>query len=286
VIIKAILVMTLQEAVRKRTFIVMGIVTCLYLVFWTIMLYYFPNSSVTHGMGSQFRPFAIQMVTKMGFQFSSMLIALLTIILGAGAIALELDSGLIQGILTRPVHRYQYILGKLGGLVLLVCLYATLLFFLILIIGTLFGLSTITNLTISQVIRGWLLYLLLPIALLCLTLFGSVVLKTVSAGILMIFIYILGNVGGMVEMIGLYMNNSSVIGMGIFISLIAPFQTIYSTMERVMLPSSGLAGSAISAAGLSAGGQPASVWMFVYIAIYMLGFATLAIQKFSGKDIS
>lgn len=278
--------MTLQEAVRKRTFIAMGIVTFLYLVFWTIMLYYFPNSSVTHGMGNQFRPFAIQMVTKMGFQFSAMLIALLTIMLGAGAIALDLDSGLIQGILTRPVHRYQYILGKLGGLVILVCLYATLLFFLILVIGALFGLSTITDLTLSQVIRGWLLYLLLPIALLCLTLFGSVVLKAVSAGILMIFIYILGNVGGMVEMIGLYMNNSSVIGIGIFTSLVSPFQTIYSTMERVMLPSSGFAGNVISAGGLSASGQSASVWMFVYIAIYMLGFAALATQKFSSKDIS
>lgn len=278
--------MTLQEAVRKRTFIVMGVVTFLYLVFWTIMLNYFPNSSVTHGMGEQFRPFAIQMVTKMGFQFSSMLIALLTIMLGSGAVAAELESGLIQGILTRPVHRYQYILGKLGGLVILACIYATLLFFLILAIGALFGLSTITGLAFSQIISGWLLYLLLPVVLLCLTLFGSVVLKAVPAGILMIFIYILGNVGGMVEMIGLYMNNNSVIGMGIFISLISPFQTIYSTMERIMLPSSGLAGSVMSAAGLSTGGQPASVWMFVYIAIYMIGFAALAIQKFSRKDIS
>jgi ABC-type transport system involved in multi-copper enzyme maturation permease subunit len=278
--------MTLQEAVRKKTFIAMGMVTCLYLVFWTIMLYYLPSSSVTHGMGDQVRPFAIQMVTKMGFQFSSMLIALLTIMLGAGAIASELDSGLIQGILTRPIRRYQYILGKLGGLVILVCLYATSLFFLLLLIGALFGLSTIMNLTFPQIIRGWLLYLLLPVALLCLTLFCSVVLKTVPAGILLIFIYILGNVGGVVEMIGLYMNDSSVIGIGIFASLISPFQTIYSTMERVILPSSGIVGSAMSAGALSAVGQPASIWMFVYIAIYTFGSTTLAIQKFSRKDIS
>ncbi len=278
--------MTLQEAVRKKTFIAMGVVTFLYLVFWTVMLHYFPSSSVTHGMGDQFRPFAIQMVTKMGFQFSSMLIALLTIMLGAGIIASELDSGLIQGILTRPVHRYQYILGKLGGLIVLVCIYATLLFFLILLIGDLFDLSTITNLTFAQIIKGWLLYLLLPVALLCVTLFGSVVLKAISAGILMIFIYILGNVGGIVEMIGLYLNNSVINGIGIFISLISPFQTIYITMERVLLPSAGLAGNAMAATGLSSGGQPASLWMFVYIAIYMLGFVALAIQKFSRKDIS
>nr|WP_081963041.1 ABC transporter permease subunit [Desulfosporosinus sp. HMP52] len=282
----AILITTLNEAIRKKTFIIMGIVTFLYLLFWTVMLNYFPNTSVTHGMGNQFRPFAIQMVTKMGFQFSAMLIALLTIMLGSGAIASELESGLIQGILTRPIHRYQFILGKLGGLFLLACTYATLLFSSILVIGALFGLSTITSLTFSQILSGWLLYLLLPVAVLCLTIFGSVTLKAVPNGILMIFIYILGNVGGMVEMIGQYVNNNSVIGTGIFISLVSPFQTIYSTMERIMVPNSELAAGAMAGASLSGSGKQASIWMFVYIAIYMLGFVTLAIRKFSRKDIS
>ncbi|OEF96651.1 ABC transporter permease [Desulfuribacillus alkaliarsenatis] len=250
------------------------------------MLNYFPNTSATHGMGDQFRPFAIQMVTKMGFQFSSMLIALLTIILAAGAVASELDSGLIQGIITRPIHRYQYILGKLVGLIILACLYASVLFFSILLIGYWFDLSTITSLTFTQTMKGWLLYLLLPSALVCLTLFGSVYFKTVSNGILVIFIYILGNVGGMVEMIGQYVNSNSIIGTGIFISLVSPFQTIYSTMERVMVPGSELAGTAMAGASLSGSGEPASVWMFVYIAIYMLAFVALAINKFSNKDIT
>ena len=278
--------MTLQEAVRKKTFLVMGIVTILYLIFWTIMLNYLPDTSVTHGMGDQFRPFVMQMVTKMGLQFSSMLIALLTIMLGAGAIASELDSGLIQGIITRPIHRYQYILGKLAGLVILACMYATVLFLSILIIGALFDLSTITSLTFTQIIKGWFFYLLLPAALVCVTLFGSVFYKTVSNGILMIFIYILGNVGGMVEMIGQYLNNASIISTGIFISLISPFQIIYNTMERVMVPNSELAGNAMAGASLSGSGEPASVWMFVYIAIYMFTFVALAIKKFSGKDIT
>ncbi|MGI1658299.1 MAG: ABC transporter permease [Desulfitobacterium sp.] len=271
---------------RKRTFIVMGIVSLLYLVFWTIMLNYFPNSSVTHGMGQeQFRPFAMQMVTRMGFQFSSMLIALLTIMLGSGAIASEMESGLIHGILARPIQRYEYILGKLFGLVILASLYATVLFALILAIGSFYGLDTILSLTFAQILKGWLLYLLIPVALLCLTVYGSVSLKAVANGIAVIFIYILGNVGGMVEMIGGYLNSDSIISTGIFISLISPFQTIYTTMERVMVPNSQLAGSAMSAASLSGSGQPASTWMFIYIALYMLTFVALATWKFSKKDI-
>ena len=226
------------------------------------------------------------MVTKMGLQFSSMLIALLTIMLGSGVVASEVESGLIHGVLSRPIHRYQYILGKLFGLIIIASLYATILYAAILVIGVLFDLSTITSLYFSQIIQGWALYLLLPVAVLCITLYGSVSLKAVPNGILMIFIYILGSVGGMVEMIGLYMNNSSVISTGIFISLISPFQTIYSTMEKVIVPNSQIAGSAMSGASLSGSGDPASFWMFIYIGIYMVGFVLLAIRKFSRKDIS
>jgi hypothetical protein len=38
----------LKEAVRKKTFIVMGIVTVLYLVLWAVLLYYFLNSGAGH----------------------------------------------------------------------------------------------------------------------------------------------------------------------------------------------------------------------------------------------
>jgi ABC-type transport system involved in multi-copper enzyme maturation permease subunit len=265
----------------------MGVVTGLYLIFWAIMVNYFPNSSITHGMTvDQFRLFALQMVSKMGFQFSAMLIALLTIMLGSGTISTEMETGLIQGILSRPIRRYEYVLGKFCGLVLISCAYATILFILILVIGAVFGLSTFTSLNFSQILLGWMLYLLLPIAILCLTIFGSISLKAVPNGILIIFIYILGNVGGMVEMIGQFLNSNSIIGTGIFISLISPFQTIYSTMERVMVPHSQIAGNVMSGASMSGSGEPASVWMFVYIGLYMLGFLYLAIRKFSRKDIS
>ncbi|MEH6956582.1 ABC transporter permease [Neobacillus drentensis] len=285
--IVAIFTSTLQEAIRKKTFIVMGVVTGLYLIFWTLMVNYFPNSSITHGMTvDQFRLFAIQMVSKMGFQFSAMLIALLTIMLGSGTISTEMETGLIQGVLSRPIRRYEYVLGKFFGLVLIACAFATILYMLILVIGAVFGLSTFTSLTFSQIFMGWVLYLLLPIAILCLTVYGSVSMKAVPNGILMIFIYILGNVGGMVEMIGQFLNRNSIIGTGIFISLISPFQTIYNTMERVIVPNSQIAGNVMSGASMSGSGEPASVWMFVYIGLYMIGFLFLAIHRFSRKDIS
>ncbi len=266
----------------------MGVVSALYLILWAVMVYYFQNSTTTHGMDAdQFRPFAMRMISQVGFQFSAMLMALLTIMLGSGTISAELESGMIHGILARPIHRWEYILGKFAGLSILTTIYATTLYVLLLLIGLILGLDTFESLTFGQLILGWFLYILVPIALLCLTIYGSVSLKTVPNGILMIFIYIMGFVGGMVEMIGNFINNIYVSSTGILISLVSPFQTIYTSLERVLLPSSGLSNLAANSAGgpFSGAGAPPSIWMKFYIGLFMVGFILLAVRKFSRKDI-
>jgi len=103
----------------------------------------------------------------------------------------------------------------------------------------------------------------------------------------MIYIYILGNVGGMVEMIGSYINNSAVISSGIFISLISPFHTIYTEAQRALMPATGIVAEMMqNMGGLSGSGRPASIWMFLYITIYGVGFLMLAVRKFNKTDIS
>jgi len=129
--------------------------------------------------------------------------------------------------------------------------------------------------------------LLVPISLLCVTLYGSTVIKTIPCGLLMIFIYILGNIGGMVEMIGNYINNSAVISSGILISFVSPFNTLYNEAQRLLLPSAGIAGDLMRGmGGLAGGGKAASPAMFVYIGIYSLVFVLFAVRKFNKIDIS
>ena len=276
----------LKEAVRKKTFIVMSIVTALYLILWAVILYYF-TTSVLEDEAGRIMPVATVMITQMGLQFSSMLMCLLTIILGAGAIAAELDNGMIHAILSRPIGRAEYVLGKYVGLAVLTAAYAALLYAALLLIGGLYSLSTIVSLDISQIISGGILYLLVPLGVLCLTLYGSVSIKAVQNGLLMIFIYILGNIGGMVEMIGNVVGSKPVLSAGIFISLISPFHTLYGAAERCLLPTAGLAGDMLRGiGGLPGSGRPASAVMYIYIAIYALGFLVLAVRKFKKTDIN
>jgi len=265
----------------------MGIISLLYLVLWAVLLSYFQRSVRAEEMGIQFQNIASVMLTQTGFHFASMLLCLISIMLGAGVIASELDTGMVHAIITRPIRRRDYVLGKFAGLSIFVLFVTSVLFFLMLAIGAVFSLVTITGLSFLQILQSWLLYLLVPLTLLCLTIFGSVSLKTVPCGLSMIAIYILGNIGGMLEMIGRFINNASVSSAGIFLSLVSPFHILYTTAERMMLPSAGIAGDMMrGAGGLAGSGRPASVFMFIYIGCYSLFFVIMAVRKFDKMDIT
>ena len=282
----AMISVTLQEAIRKKTFIVMTILSVLYLILWTILLYYYNDSGVRAQDYAEINTMADLMITQMGFQFSSMLLSLLTIMLAAGSISNEVESGMVHAILSRPIRRSSYVLGRFLGLAILAAVYSTVFFAVLLIVGRIFSLQSVLALHPGQIFHSWLLYTLVPICLLCLTMCGSTWIKTVPNGLLMIFVYILGNIGGTVEMIGNYMDNAGVIGSGIFISLISPFHTLYTEAQRVLLPPSSIAGDLMqSMGGMFGSGRAASSPMFVYIALYAAGLLWLATYRFRKRDI-
>ena len=103
----------------------------------------------------------------------------------------------------------------------------------------------------------------------------------------MIFIYILGQIGGMVEMVGQLLNSGSVSSAGIFLSLVSPFHMLYITCQNFLLPSANITQNAARfAGGLTGSGAPPSVWMYVYTALYVAAFILLALRSFSKKDIA
>ena len=260
----------------------MGIIAALFLLLWGLLLRFAMRMDIPRGMND----IASFMMTTMGLQFSSMLLALLTIMLAAGAIASDLDTQIVHGILSRPIRRSEYVLGKLFGLMLITAAFATVLYSMLLIIGALSGLNTITALSVGQIIFGWLWFLSVPIAVLCLTLWGSIFFRTVPNGILMIFVYILGSIGGMVEMVGTLLNNRSINGAGIFLSLVSPFHMLYVTCENCLMPGADLTQNvARFAGGLTGSGAPPSSWMYVYSVVYLAAFLLFAFRGFSKKDI-
>ena len=283
---KAIILVTLKEAVRKKTFLVMTILSGLYMILWTLVVFYANRTINSFGEIGGASEIAGQMLMQMGLSFSSLILSLLTIMLAAGSVSADIENGMVHAIISRPIRRSSYIFGRFLGFALLSAVYATILFFAMLLVGSIFSMEAVKYLTASQIAVSWLQYTLVPVVLVCLTMFGSTFMKTVPNGLMMIFVYILGNIAGTLEMIGGIIQNEAVKSTGIFISLISPFNTLYSEAQNNLLASGGLMNDMMSTAGgLSGSGEGASTLMFVYIGIYACGLLAIAARRFVKRDI-
>lgn len=281
----AIAMASFMEALRKKIILLVGILTLVYLFLFGLIIYFtvkdISKMGTENSIGVYFM--ASQMISILGFYFSSMLVAFLTIMASVGSISSEIESGILHSIITRPIKRIEYVMGKYLGLAVLVITYSLLLFSSVLLICYLFKLPAINAINSTSLIKGFLYFILEPIAILSLSIFGSVVFKTLTNGIFVIAIYILGLIGGMMEQIGALIKNENLLNWGIFSSLISPFDVIYRLMTSTIFSNLGVTNPLFGPASLS--NTTPSMWMLLYILIYILGLLVWSIRKFERKDI-
>jgi ABC-type transport system involved in multi-copper enzyme maturation permease subunit len=271
-----------MEAVRKRMVLLVGALTLIYLALYYLLVHHCAKDL---GMMNliDVTKIATQIVAIIGFYFSNMLIAFLTIMASVGAISAEIENGTAHSILSKPLKRTHYLFGKYLGLSVLTVIYATVLYFAVLIIGLWCKLPVIDSLSTDSIIKGWLFFNLQPVALLALAVWGSAILKTVSNGIIVISVYIFSLIGGMMEQVGA-MTSHAVYLWGILSSLIAPFDVIYRLMVAQVFSDLGIANPFVI--GLHSGNTAPSIWMVVYILFYIAGLLYCACRTFSRRDIA
>jgi ABC-type transport system involved in multi-copper enzyme maturation permease subunit len=275
---------TFKEIYRKKIFYFIGILTIIYLILLTI-IFKFMNKNMHQNNGM------IDLIVNLsstisivGFYFSSMLVAFLTIMLSIGMVSSEIESGTILTILTKPIKRGEYILGKYLGIAVLTILYSTILYIAVIVISAVSKISIVETFGAAALAKGFLFFILQPLTILSLSLYGSTKFKTLNNGILIMAVYILGLIGGVMEQVGSYINNDSLSTIGIISSLISPFEVIYRKMISTIFASLG-SFNLISGFGIPGKSTSPSVWMMVYVCIYLVFFIFMSIKKFAKKDI-
>jgi ABC-type transport system involved in multi-copper enzyme maturation permease subunit len=282
----AIAAASFKEALRKKMFILVAAITLVYLTLFGVITHFAVKDLATGKPQDivNVLDVASNIVSFLGFSFSSMLVAFLTIMASVGSISSEVESGVIHSIITRPIKRSSYVLGKYIGLGVLSVSYAAFIFVSIIGICAIFKLPIVNTLEPLHVIKGLLFFALIPLAILSLSIFGSAAFKTLSNGIFVISIYILGLIGGVMEQIGSMLGNQSLVNLGIISSLISPFDVIYRQMLSSIFVNLGITSPFMVTSGMT--GTAPSVWMLIYIFVYIPGMVILAIRKFRIKDIS
>ena len=276
---------TFKEALRKKLFFLVGGLTLIYLAIFALIVHYFMLDFERGAMQQGISVFTIvsQIVSVLGFYFSSMLVALLTIVSSMTSISAEVENGTLHSIITKPIKRYEYVLGKYLGLGILSTAYSIILFLVVIIICKVQNLPIISSFDAVTIAKGLGFFMLHPLVILSLCVFGSSTLRSLTNGIVIISIYVLGLIGSMMEQIGSVISNDNLYKFGILSSLISPFDLIYRKMISTIFSDVVIVNPFMG--GVGGTSTEPSTWMIVYIFIYLFGLLFLAVKKFGKRDL-
>lgn len=282
----AIILTSFKEAFRKKIFHLIGLLTILYLIVFGILVHLVVDGMRSSSAGS-IALFAnvATIVSFLGYYFSSMVVAFLAIMLSISSISSEIENGTIHTIITKPINRSEYVAGKYIGLALLLAVYSLILFLSITFIPLIANISLIDKFGLASLTKGLIFFTLEPLVILSISIYGSTVFKTLSNGIFIISLYVLSIIGGVMEQIGLLIKNASLVNIGILSSLISPFDVIYRKMISTIFSSFGLNNLLLGPSFLSGSVSSPSIWMMIYVCLYLLFFIFAASRKFKKKDI-
>lgn len=277
---------TFREVIRKKVILVIGSLTVIYLVLFSLMIHFAMEDMRKSLAGNvEIVRAAAGLISITGFYFSSMIVAFVAIMASVGTISSDIESGLIHSIVSKPIRRREYVLGKYLGITGLSIGYSAILYAFLMVINFLFDIPPLNQIQPLVFMQGLVLFCFEPLVLISICLFGSVMLKTMNNGILAIGIYILGMIGSMMEQIGTMIQLNGLVQWGIVISLISPFDSIYRKMMSVVYSSINLIGTSFAGPFFISQKVP-SIWMMLYSLVFCLGFILLAVRKFNSKDIS
>lgn len=276
---------TFREVYRKRIVHLVGILTLLY---WCILGMIFHYQAREFGvMDSQLSALInlSGMVMILGFYLSSMLLALLTVMLAVGIISSEVEDGTVLTLLTKPIKRRDYVLGKYLGISLMIAAYALILYTAIFIFAAVGGQNLLKVFGVIPMLQGFGLFLLQPLVIAGVAVYGSTVFKTVNNGIFVIALYLLSTIGGILEQIGTFASLPDLSTFGIIASLFAPFEVIYRKLVGVVFKDIGGFASLMGGSVSGGGGVEPSGYMMVYIVCYLCFALLMAIKNINKRDI-
>lgn len=284
----AIAMSTFKEVYRKRIVHVVGILTLIYWAILGFILYLQPREIVQETSLISALVNVSSLISILGFYLSSMLLAFLTVMLSVGVISSEVEDGTVLTLLTKPIPRRDYVLGKFVGVTLMIVLYALILFVMLNIFAIVGQQNFFQVFGTVAMLKGFLLFTLQPLCIAALAVFGSSIFKTVNNGIFVISLYMLGIIGGIMEQIGSLANLPDLTTYGILVSLISPFEVIYRKMISIIFADLGgfTAMLGMGGSGMGSTSTEPSNMMLIYVLIYMSAMLFMAVKRMNKRDLN
>jgi Cu-processing system permease protein len=274
----------LQEALRRRIFHVVVLLTAAYLgLFWLGADNVFEEVAEAElGEGLPVDQHELTGGTLFGLSMFGTLFlgAVLAAFLTLGVVRGDAERGLLQPLVVRPVGRNALLVGRLLGAAAVCVPY---------VLGVYAACAGITRMAgdwwPDQFVRSGLQLAVAVLVIAALGVLGSVFLSATANGIAIFMIFGAGLVAGLLGQIGEALNSDTLQSIAEWTSWALPFEALYQdALFRITSEARGFTGLAIQLGpfgGSDAGGPFLPLWTIAYFAV-VLG-ATLA--AFGRKDL-
>lgn len=204
------------------------------------------------------------------------LTVMISIFSSVDTIAGEIASHTIQTMVTRPIRRWQIVVGKWVGYALMLAAYL-----LLLCGGVVASVYLIGDYLPPNLLQGLSLLLLEALVLLALSLLIGSRFSTLANGMTLFMLYGVAFIGAWVEQIGALLQSGAAVRIGIVTSLLLPVEALWRRAAYVMQPPTP---GNLPVSPFSISSAPSTA-MVIYAICYGLVMLVLATFVFGRRDL-
>jgi Cu-processing system permease protein len=268
--------LTFHEAYRRKILWAALLLGIVYLVIYGLGFHFIQVEIAREGVDRIGGKEIYSFLLMSGMYVVNFLTIAMSVLTSVDTLAGEVTSGTIQTLVTKPVRRWEILMGKWVGFLIMLTLYLVLMAG-----GTMAIVYLTTGYAAPHPFRGLALLWLNAILLLAVSFFGGSFLSTLANGVLAFGLFGVAFVGGWIEQIGSFLDNQVAINIGIISSLIIPSEAIWKRAAHEM------ESPLVSALGFSpfTSGSVPSMVMVGYAVLYIGVMLGLAIRLFGRRDL-
>jgi Cu-processing system permease protein len=267
---------TFREAARKKMLWMALGAGGAFLILFSTGLHFQAKDFAAHSMSPVLRrEISFTMVTT-GLYAVDLLAVLMTILTSIDTLSGEIASGTIQAIATKPVPRWQVLLGKWFGFCGMLTAYIA-----IMVIGVNAVTYAMAGVTARHLARGLSLMLMESVVLLSVTFAFATYFSTLTTGVLTLGLHGLAFLGGWIEQFGAITQTQRAINVGILASVLMPSEALW---RRAAFEMQSPLANAMRISPFSTLSVP-SLSMVFYAALYLAIALVIALRRFSQRDL-
>jgi Cu-processing system permease protein len=269
--------LTFREAARRWVLWVAGIFGLIFLVVYAIGFHAIYREALLNSPGQLAMKEICGFILMAGLYVVNFLTAILTVLTSVDTLSGEIASGTVHTLVSKPLRRWEIVLGKWLGFAVMMFVY------LLLMGGGVMGtVYAISGYLAPHALSGLGLMALGMLLLLSVSFVGGATLSTLANGVMVFGLYGVAFIGGWIEQFGAFLENQSAVNVGIVSSLIMPSEAVWKRaafqMQSTLVRTFG---------GLSPFSSPsAPSWvMILYAVLYAAVMLWLAMRRFGKRDL-